>query len=306
MSDSWLTFAPVEPSWHLPDGLGIPYKFSEGVSYRPIPEWVLLEDTVDLLRPRLREKIDDGARYCIAVEYKADALGSPDPQWMGDQPRAIQDTATERIRYVNLALWLVRPTALSFNVIAHAANHETEWVTRRIENYDSLCPLPEYAHETHTIEDIGKARLLFNALGALLFPGTLSTAVQSTFRALTELGWTFRLLVLWLALESLFGPEDAREITFRISQRIAFFLESDRARARELYSNVKESYSWRSKVVHGLRLEKLTPEKSQKLLLELEGLVRRSLLTILSEETMIATFDEKTREEYLDGLAFRQ
>lgn len=291
--------------WHFPDGLRMPYQFTERVSYRPIPEWVLLEDKVDLLRRRLQEKIADGVRYCIAVEYHADALGSPDPDWVGDQPRAIQETATELVRYVNLALWLARPTALSFDVVAHAVNHGTEWVTRQVADYDALCPLPEYENETHIVEDFEKARLLFKTLSGLSLYGTLRTAAQSTIRTLTEQGWTLRFLVLWLVVESLFGPEDAREITFRLSQRAALFLEKDRATARELFSRIKESYSWRSKIVHGLRLAKLTPEKSQELLLELEDLVRRSLLAILCDESMVATFDGRAREGYLDGLPFR-
>ncbi|MBX3308523.1 MAG: hypothetical protein KF751_20950, partial [Nitrospira sp.] len=101
----------------------------------------------------------------------------------------------------------------------------------------------------------------------------MRTAAGATFRALLEQAWPLRFLLHWLAMESLFGPEDGREITFRLSQRVALFLESDKEKAQKLFSEVKNSYSWRSKVVHGLRLSKLKEDESYQLLVGLEQLV---------------------------------
>ena len=42
-------------------------------------------------------------------------------------------------------------------------------------------------------------------------------------------------LILWLVIESLFGPEDAREITFRLSQRLALFMGTDSEETRALF-----------------------------------------------------------------------
>lgn len=50
----------------------------------------------------------------------------------------------------------------------------------------------------------------------------------------------------------MFGAEDGREITYRLSQRIAFFLASNQAEARQLFKEVKKAYSFRSKVAHGV------------------------------------------------------
>src|SRR4051794_30921171 len=55
--------------WNFPAGLPMPYHFTERVSCRPIPNWVLLQDDkVDSLRQILLQKIPDGSQYCIAVE----------------------------------------------------------------------------------------------------------------------------------------------------------------------------------------------------------------------------------------------
>jgi hypothetical protein len=185
-------------------------------------------------------------------------------------------------------------------------NHGSERVTRQIAKYDPLCPLPDYVDNAYDVDEFERARLLFKALTSLPQNGTLRTAVQATMRALAEQGWALRFLVLWLALESLFGPEDARETTFRLSQRIALFLSADRGTARDLFTEVKASYSWRSKVVHGLRLAKLTSDESHRLLVSLESIVRRSIVRILSNVSLTAIFDGKKREEYLDGLVFAE
>jgi hypothetical protein len=108
-----------------------------------------------------------------------------------------------------------------------------------------------------------------------------------------------------IAIECLFGPEDGRETTFRLSQRLALFVEADSEQARELFSKMKKSYGWRSKIVHGLRVARLTDEDSDVLLNELEEVTRRSLASVLANESIATTFDGRDRENYLDGLAFR-
>jgi hypothetical protein len=71
-----------------------------------------------------------------------------------------------------------------------------------------------------------------------------------------------------------------------------------------LFGQIKKSYEWRSKIVHGLRLKKVADNDSQDLLLELETFVRRSLVAILQKKSMIETFDGKGGEKCLDGLAY--
>ena len=83
------------------------------------------------------------------------------------------------------------------------------------------------------------------------------------------------------------------------------FLEKEGSKAREVYSCIKKNYEWRSKIVHGLRRSNLQREKSNALLVELEELVRRSMVGILAGENLTEVFDGGRREKYLDSLAFR-
>jgi hypothetical protein len=158
--------------------------------------------------------------------------------------------------------------------------------------------------DSFTEDDLGLAKKLFVILQSVSPRGPVHMAVQATKKALVEGSWEIRFLLFWIAVECLFGPEDGREISFRLSQRVALFTETDGAQARELFVKVKKSYAWRSKIVHGLRMAKLQGDESGVLLDELEQLVRRSLSAVLANTSVASTFDGEARENYLDSLAF--
>ncbi|MBU6434628.1 MAG: hypothetical protein KJS98_15075, partial [Nitrospirae bacterium] len=170
--------------------------------------------------------------------------------------------------------------------------------------YNRALTLPQYRGNCFAEDDLGAAKRLFVILQSVSARGPIHMAAQATKKALIEGSWEIRFLLLWIAVECLFGPEDGREISFRLSQRAALFIETDRAQARELFAKVKKSYAWRSKIVHGMRMANLRGDESGILLDELEQLVRRSLSAVLANASVASTFDGEVRENYLDSLAF--
>ena len=82
------------------------------------------------------------------------------------------------------------------------------------------------------------------------------------------------------------------------------FLGQDQKEVTELYKAVKKGYSWRSRTVHGLRLNKLSQEESSRFGHEVEVVVRRAISLILEDSGTISKFDGSKREEFLDGLVF--
>lgn len=60
-----------------------------------------------------------------------------------------------------------------------------------------------------------------------------------------------RFIDLWIALEALFSPLDAREVTYRLALRIAYFIGGDSQERERIYKSVVKLYALRSKVVHG-------------------------------------------------------
>jgi hypothetical protein len=83
----------------------------------------------------------------------------------------------------------------------------------------------------------------------------------------------------WIALESLFGTAKT-ELTFRMSLRIAAFIESEPDSRRHRFEQPAESYDYRSRLVHG---ERGTP--TRQMLETTEEMLRLSLYKICHSPT---------------------
>src|SRR5262249_426812 len=149
-----------------------------------------------------------------------------------------------------------------------------------------LChPADEDAQPTE--DEVQRASTLHDALSKLQRRNAIWTAVRSTWAALQMSTEEVRYLLFWIALEALFGPEDGREITFRLAQRIALFLGQDKAEAQNIYKRVKSGYSFRSQVAHG---RWKSNAKSIELMADAESCVRQSLVRILSDAKLTKQF----------------
>ena len=72
----------------------------------------------------------------------------------------------------------------------------------------------------------------------------------------------------------------------------------------KLGRNLEALFTWRSRIVHGMRLHSLSPEKSGEVMYEAEGFARKSLLKILASSGLINSFTGKDREKFLDDLIY--
>jgi hypothetical protein len=135
---SWQTICPVWSGY--PDGgqLDEPFEFGRRVSIGRIERAPLSAVTVSDLSRDDREDVRR-ARLSFLAEYDAEGFGDPDPEWKRIQPRSIQKNSHDRIQLANLALWLIKPSALGFAVIAHQSGVDsfssTEWRIRASDAY---------------------------------------------------------------------------------------------------------------------------------------------------------------------------
>ena len=302
----WVTIASINTRWNPPESMALPYELAKGICLTDLPGWVKSESMLDYLSWNLRVELRKFAQYCVQVSYEAEALGSPDPQWKGEAPRSAQETAFERLKLVEFSLFLSQPTGFSFSCVIHAHEANSQWFMQQVYEYAPSVPLPAYERLQPSADDFAQSREVFKALEDLRPASNLRTTARVAIRARTETGFALRFLILWLVLESLFGPDDAREITFRLSQRVAFFTSETAEDVRKVFEKVKTSYNWRSKVVHGLRLAKLQEETSLQLITDLEEIVRKSVRKILLDNELIRVFDGKGREDFLDDLLFNK
>jgi len=71
-----------------------------------------------------------------------------------------------------------------------------------------------------------------------------------------------RLLDFWMALESLFLPQDLEsELRQTAPVAMGFYLAANEAERREIYDAVMVSYDWRSYLIHGERSPKKRPKE---------------------------------------------
>lgn len=300
----WCTVAIVQPDYYDSEGiLEDSISVGQDVYLGPIPSWLKnkkLHKTLDLMEVDLLEEVT----HIFFMKYEANSLGDHDPDWNGPEPknRSIQDRARESIIYANLSLWLSQPSRIGFKYLMHWEHTDTKWYLRQYSEPRPLAALSHYTRVSLTKSDIECAKLLHSSIAALPRRGAVFTAIVVLWDALCESAGQKRYLFHWIALEALFGTSQGGEITYRLSQRIAFFLGSNSEERKDISKLVKRAYSLRSEVVHGMRLKKLTEEKSNTSMLNTEQRIRDSIKKILQDDKLIEVFSCKKRESYLDDL----
>jgi len=251
-----------------------------------------------------REVYIGEATFALLIEYEAESLGDPDPaSKIGRMSK--QDVAAENLRRANLGLWLARPSWAGFNLVISAHQEQDDWIHRQNYQTDPIRPIERDTTNTLTKADIEVAKKLSDAASTLSAETSTWMAMRLLWKALTDSWWENRFLLLWVALEALFGSANPNETTYRLSQRLAFFLAEDRSKVRGLYDRAKEGYSARSRVVHGFRHLSLGKQRADDLLADAEFFVRAGLTKILTDDRHLQAFAGKgQREDFLDSLVF--
>jgi hypothetical protein len=276
------------------------FDFAGGLVLTILPDWIRKQRLVKSLSSEDRQALEL-ATHGFVVSYDAASLGDPDPEWKGAKPKSIQEGKYELTLLANLALWLSRPCPVCFIVVLHAPQFDSEPTVQRITQHSPLLCHPGDPDARITAQEMDLAGRLNSSLVSIHRDTAVWTAVRATWAGLQMNIEEIRYSLFWIAIEALFGPEDAREITYRLSQRVALFLAKDRSAARELFAKARSGYGFRSKVVHGRWKENA---KSQVLMADAERLVRESLLRLLQDDELMNAFCGKKREAFLDDLIF--
>lgn len=298
----WVTVAPILENYNnlALDSMATKPVAINDICINGVYKWIKDDDILKYLSYNNKKEVKD-ARCMFVAEYEASSLGDPDLSCKSEKPRGKQRIALEKIQICNMALWLSQPSPLGFNLVFHINADDKilrqSFITSPIRNH------MRDAKKYHSKDDFKKAKQIYEIILSIKRDNSLWLANKTLFEALTSSAWETRFLLLWVVLESLFGT--STEVAYRISHRIGFFLSADRKEAENICSKVKLAYSWRSKIVHGLR-HKLNQKESEEVLYNTECFARSALLKILEDPHLSKIFSssEDGREKYLDSLLF--
>lgn len=297
----WRAYSIPENCWFDDPPISAAFHLAGGVHLEPTPDWVKDGEASKYLSWSQRENVEN-SQLAFSMAYEADAVGTPDPNWRGSRPKSIQSVVDEKFALAAFALWLSKPSPLSCGTVLH---FDCEGDPASIRQTSSLYPILVMEQEalcTPTIDDLKLGGEVLEKMLTVDRQTSLWTAIQMMLMSLRERKWELRYLLQWIALEALFGPEEPNETTFRLSHRVALFLSDNLDERRQTFRDAKVAYRWRSKIVHGGRLGKLSGEKSLELSENTEGFLRKSFRKIFLTSALLARF-EGDREQFLDDLA---
>ena len=245
MTQYYTTVIPIHNAALSP---AISFNFSGGLRLTALPSWVAGQQMLGGLSLHDRQAVEE-ATPALVLTYAAEALGSPDPGWKGPTPKSIQESKYEVGLMANFSLWLAKASPACFAIVLHARHHGNEPIIQRIERCSELLCHPNDIEATIEDAELPRAAALHKGLLEVTRDTSVWTAFRAAWAGLQMNIESVRCLQFWVALEALFGPEDGREITYRLSQRVGFFLAANREEARQLFETAKAGYGFRSKVV---------------------------------------------------------
>ncbi len=293
---SWCTVCPLV---NLEVGLKTPVYFAKGLWLTMVPDWLRLDGWAELLGSTDRERLKQ-LQYAFVVEYEAPSAGAPDPEWEGPEPRSIQEAKLEIVVLANLAMWIVKPSPACYELVFHAPRWEHGWNVQNGEKHPRLRCHPRDRFAVLANHDLDRSTKLHTALCSVPCRNSVWTAIHSTWVALQSANPEIRNLLLWNALEALFGTEHSREDAPGIARRIGAFVSNEAGEAREITEKVETALSFRRKLVHGHWTGQADLGDFG---YETEILVRRALDRILKDEALVRSFcGAQERESYLDSL----
>jgi len=304
--NQWCTAAPLISDYNDVIAIDHDIDFGNQILLCKAPRWFKdLEQNQDLDKS-IKDAIQN-TDFIIIKNYEATNLGDPDPEWQGKEAKSIQDKSQEEILLANLSLWLAKPSCLQFKVILYNQNIDNVWITRQGGRIDPIIYNEIDSQNQLSESDFALVKKILTSLCKLnrTQQGTIWFSVIDLLWALVVKKKEIRFILLWIALESLFGPKDSpQELTYRISQRVAFFLAENIKETRSLYETIINSYRLRSKIIHGREMFEKGNEKNSITLKEAEELVRKSLVKILIDDDLIQIFNSTNRDKYLNNLIF--
>lgn len=297
----------VIPLQRLTLSMESPMTFGSEFRLTKTPEWLKRDPMIQRLGFSDSQAVVD-SQWCLIAEYDANAIGEPDRRWTGPETRSVQYDKSEGGAMANLAIWLAQPCAVCYTSVLHGLRQEVPGMPRsvpmlqQIETHTSLYCHPHDLDRVPNVDQLRRAGEIFDLLRAVSRGNALWSGLRSTWAGLLMPHRDIRYSLLWVGIEALLGPDNSgSEITYKLSQRIAFLISSSSVEAKENFRTARECYQTRSQIVHG---RWNNDPKMDNRMAETERLARACLLRALSTSELRQTFSSKDRDRFLEDLVF--
>lgn len=92
---TWCAIGAIINYWDKDDLINPPIDLGNGISLITMPDWARSDAALDVLSWSKKTRVQQNCQFALYVEYEATALGTPDLDWQGPEPRPIQARAGE-------------------------------------------------------------------------------------------------------------------------------------------------------------------------------------------------------------------
>jgi hypothetical protein len=303
ISVGYIVTAPVEADLEPEPGLlDQPFDLGGGASFGLRPEWINRQT----LPPEDQIGFSDRHRavtapFALFLVRRNEILDHGD--WEAD---------LETLRAMQQALWIASGIRVEWDLVFLMKPEDPvekckRWdrLARRVEPLKAGNPRlgPRQVEET---------REVLRVIRELPRKGALWTAIRIAAFALDERKGDIAMVLLWAGLEALFGPDSPGETVHRTSMNLALFLAPNGTEAQKLARRVRDSYSLRSRVVHGRQSGLISgsgpkdQEKAVGLVEETVDWLREATRRIALDANLRQIFQSgKERSAFLEALPYR-
>ena len=300
---SWFTLAPIRSEVlgnrkEFPIDLG-----ADTWIVKTKQAWKRNPEIADFPSLRLRDWFKNENKLSLIHRYTVSNLDDKD-NYNPTGSRTRPEWAGSLLVLANLSLWLA-----GISDVAYASLYHIKEDINRAYLFGAASVRQFWPHVADTAQpnlriDLRYAKQLNIILNALSPKTTVMQGCQFAVLALREQLWKTRYILIWIALESLFGPDLGGELKYRISLRLAKFHQQNKisTSAEELFTHLKKGYDVRSAIVHGnpnpSKIRKISDQNA--FLFRTEYILRQSLFKILNSNELTDTFNSNHRDLYLD------
>ena len=218
----------------------------------------------------------------------------------------------KKVRRIILGIQLLKPIMTSPEFIIHTQGDDYRVVDALKTNEQAFPANPEnIAPELFSAEDVETIKVLWPRICGIYDRdggkfNRITNALEFFRVGLSMLAWQLKFTMFIIALESIYSTSNV-EVTYSLSQRLAWFLGKGYAERLTYFEKAKKCYRIRSQIVHGDTVQGDLRKEVDDLMVDLEKMVRSTLLKNLLDRGLIDIFlDKKKLKSYFSALTLHE